>query len=118
MIKATGKEKAAYLSDSNIDWKFASRLAESDDTFDAPMSPSKHCSKCLQITDSDDADDMLTTPAMTLTTIDLSGPDTEMGESSAPSTPVMSPVHALQNNSFVIDNTITDPWKVNHTFHF
>ncbi|KAI6000149.1 hypothetical protein F5J12DRAFT_784462 [Pisolithus orientalis] len=109
----------------------AGKLAESDDGFDAPVSPSKHHPKCLwvmQITDG--ADDMPTTPAMTPTMIGLSGPDTEMGESAgtsapaelppptAPSTPVMSPACALQNNSFMIDDIITNPWKVNHTFHF
>ncbi|KIO03456.1 hypothetical protein M404DRAFT_620851 [Pisolithus tinctorius Marx 270] len=131
MIKATGKRKAAYLSDSDTNQKFASRLAGSDDEFDAPVSPSKHRPKRLQVMRfTDSSDDMLTTPAMTPIMIDLSGPDTEMGESAgtsapaelppptAPSTPVMSPARALQNNSFVIDDTITDPWKVNRTFHF
>ncbi|KAI6139228.1 hypothetical protein BKA82DRAFT_4342646 [Pisolithus tinctorius] len=121
MIKATGKRKAAYLSDSDTNQKFASRLAGSDDEFDAPVSPSKHRPKRLRV---------MRFTAMTPITIDLSGPDTEMGESAgtsapaelppptAPSTPVMSPARALQNNSFVIDDTITDPWKVNRTFHF
>lgn len=37
MTKAAGKHKAACISDSDSDADFASRLAESDEEFGAPL---------------------------------------------------------------------------------
>ena len=54
MMKAAGKHKAACISDSNSDADFASRLAESDEEFGAPLASPlpRHSSKRLRVTTS------------------------------------------------------------------
>ncbi|KIM50511.1 hypothetical protein SCLCIDRAFT_12330 [Scleroderma citrinum Foug A] len=139
MMKAAGKRKAACISDSNSDADFTSRLAESDEEFGAPLaSPLPRCSsKHLRVATSDGTDNLLLFPASTSSPkiIDLNEdinmetsagilgpalpPDSVMPAATAPFTPVaMSSVHPPNSSSFVIDESITNPWEVNHTFHF